>query len=86
MVFSSFYTICSIEAANYPENTRILAYFTHYRCKQLRKTLIAAGPTGLRDDQAAQEHLVECSEFYAFLESLADSSLVFEGFDAARGN
>jgi hypothetical protein len=48
------------------------------QCKQLRKRIAAGGPAALRDDQAAQEHLVECPDCYAFLEALAGLERAFQ--------
>jgi hypothetical protein len=48
------------------------------QCKQLRKKIAAGGPAALRDDQAAQSHLVECADCYAFLEALTELERAFQ--------
>jgi hypothetical protein len=48
------------------------------QCKQLRKKIVAGGPAALREDQAAQNHLVECSDCYAFLEALTELERAFQ--------
>jgi len=40
-------------------------------CKKIRETLAAEGPRALGRDDAAQQHLAECSECFTFLESLS---------------
>ena len=41
-------------------------------CKKIRDTLASDGPQALRRDDAAQQHLAECNECFAFLESLSE--------------
>ena len=41
-------------------------------CKKIQDTLAADGPQALRQDKAAQQHLTECNECFAFLESLSE--------------
>ncbi len=40
-------------------------------CKKIQDTLATDGPQALRRDDAAQQHLAECNECFAFLESLS---------------
>ena len=41
-------------------------------CKRIRDTLAASGPAALRENEVAQDHLVECEECYALLEAMAE--------------
>ena len=40
-------------------------------CRRVQDRLAQHGPTALRGDTPAQEHLVECEECYAFLDALS---------------
>ena len=48
----------------------------------IRTILVASGPAALREDRAAQEHLVECTECFAFLEALAELERAFAAMPA----
>ena len=40
-------------------------------CRTIRDRLATEGPGALRDDEAAQRHVAECNDCFAFLESLS---------------
>jgi TonB family protein len=41
------------------------------KCQKIRDTLATDGPQALRGDETARQHLAECEECFAFLESLS---------------
>ena len=41
-------------------------------CKKLQNLLAADGPGAVRDDERAQNHLVDCADCFAFLETLGE--------------
>ena len=59
-----------------------MSQITRRRCDRIQEALAELGPAGLRSDEEAQQHLVECDECYAMLEAFEDLDVSFRDLPA----